>query len=641
LATQDKAKAKLTQAGLNLIQQALSIYDNELRLAVCNRPFKEMFNLPGALVTPGASFGETIRYLAENGEYGQVGDIDAFVETRVKQARAFEAHYMERTRANGRTISVEGSPLPEGGWVAVYTDITAIKEHEQLLRGRSEELSDQLLTHAERLSQTNRELAATNTALEEAKRQLTESEARTRLTTEMMPAHIAHVGPDNVYTYSNRRLSSVIPGRPSNILGLHMREALGDSAYEKIAPHMQRAHAGEASVFEFTETDSSHRIRVAFTPDLRDGHVAGVYILSMDVTEEAQARAALVQTHKRELAAQLTSGLAHDFANLLTIILGLQSRLARMDLPAESRELIAATRSAARRGGALLDRIAAISGPREMHPVPTDFCGFIKDLKMLAIPTLPDGVTLEVSCTGLDRPVLLDPGSLQDTLLNLILNAKDAIGLAPGGIVLAATTVRHTWLQITLTDTGPGFTQEALKHGLDPFFTTKGGEGSGLGLSMVFDLTKLAGGRVTLANRPEGGAVVMLRLPLRFAESEAAPRRVLLVEDSPEIRTELREELVEMGHQVIEASSAEEGLELARVAGVDFILSDISLPGGATGVDMLDQLAASGVRTPACIMTSLPRTDQRRVDAAARYPLLGKPVTAHDLAAILETEPAP
>ena len=126
MAPQKTANESLTRAGLNLIQQALSIYDSDLRCVRVNRPFKEMFDLPETLCTPGAHFSETIRYLAQRGEYGEVGDLDEFVTSRVKQARAFEAHYMERTRANGRTIAVEGSPLPEGGWVTVYTDITAI-----------------------------------------------------------------------------------------------------------------------------------------------------------------------------------------------------------------------------------------------------------------------------------------------------------------------------------------------------------------------------------------------------------------------------------------------------------------------------------------------------------------------------------
>src|SRR6056297_3859482 len=208
----------MTMAGLNLIQQAISIYDADLQLGVCNHRFQEMFDLPDPLVTPGASFADTIRFLAKRGDYGDVGDLDAFVASRVEVARAFEPHYMERTRANGRTISVEGSPLPQGGWVTVYTDITRTKRQETLLRARSEELSDRLLSYSEELSSANRELSATITALEEAKRQLTASEARTRLTTEMMPAHIAHVGADRRYTYSNRRLSAVMPGSKSDII---------------------------------------------------------------------------------------------------------------------------------------------------------------------------------------------------------------------------------------------------------------------------------------------------------------------------------------------------------------------------------------------------------------------------------------
>ena len=122
----------MTMAGLNLIQQALSIYDSDLRLVVSNQRFEDMFDLPPELVAPGASFSETIRYLATRGEYGPIDDIEAFVKNRVDLALAFEPHYLEREMANGRWISVEGSPIPQGGWVAVYTDITATKRAEQL-----------------------------------------------------------------------------------------------------------------------------------------------------------------------------------------------------------------------------------------------------------------------------------------------------------------------------------------------------------------------------------------------------------------------------------------------------------------------------------------------------------------------------
>ena len=204
----------MTAAGLNLIGQALTIFDSELRLAVSNAPFKEMFDLPDELVAHGAPFEDTIRHLALRGEYGDIDDLEAFVAERIEVARAFEPHYVERHRSNGTVISVEGSPLPQGGWITVYTDITSTKKQETLLRARSEELTDQVLAHAEELASTNRALAATVSALGETKRHLTEVEARTRLTTEMMPAHIAHIDETGHYTYSNRQLSTIIPGRP-------------------------------------------------------------------------------------------------------------------------------------------------------------------------------------------------------------------------------------------------------------------------------------------------------------------------------------------------------------------------------------------------------------------------------------------
>lgn len=636
--TRPAMTAAMTAAGLNLIQQALSIYDSDLRLAVCNRRFSEMFNLPPELSAPGASFEDTIRFLVTRGEYGEVDDVEAAVAARVEAARAFQPHYMERERPGGRWISVEGAPLAQGGWVTVYTDITEIKLQEGLLRARSEELSEQVLANAERLSQANRQLAATNAALEETKRELTEMEARTRLTTEMMPAHIAHVGRDLRYTYSNRRLSSVMPGpgRPQSILGLTGREALGETAFGKIAPHLQRALNGEASVFEFADEESGRRIRAAFTPDqTNDGPINGVYILSMDVTEEVQARSALMQTRKRELAAQLTSGLAHDFANLLTIILGLQGRLERLDLPEGAQGLVTATLAAARRGGALLDRIAGISGKRELKPVITAMPQFLADLAALSEPILPDHIQLWMQREGLEKPLRLDAGMLQDALVNLILNARDAMMARPGKITLTARDLRETWLEIVVEDDGPGFSEVALAHGLDPFFTTKGGEGSGLGLAMVYDQVTLAGGTVRLANRATGGGRVTLRLPLRLAEPDAAPKMVLLVEDNDDIRENVREMLRALGHSVIEAASADEGLSLAALPGVEIVLSDISLPGPMSGVEMLEKLAASDLPLRAYLMTSLPVTAPLRMRGEARFPLLAKPFDEAQLAAFL------
>ncbi|SFT54733.1 Signal transduction histidine kinase [Sedimentitalea nanhaiensis] len=623
----DAQTKALTTAGLNLIAQALSIYDHNLRLAVSNQRFREMFDLPDRLVQPGARFDDTIRHMAERGEYGSSYSVDELVRQRVGQARTFEPHYVERRRPNGQTISIEGYPLPQGGWVTVYTDITHTKQSEELLRARSEELSDQVLTHAEDLAASNRELAATIKALEETKRQLTEIEARTRLTTEMMPAHIAHVDSTGHYTYSNRRLSSVMPGRPSDIVGQHISAALGPSSFARIKPHLTAAYQGSSPVFEFNEDHGARRIRVAFTPD----QSGGVYILSMDITEETQTRVALQQSRRRALAAQMTSGLAHDFSNLLTIILGMQSKLARMELADEAAELVAGTRTAARRGGQLLNRIADMTSHRTLRPQATDMHALLADLKLLATPSLPPAVGLSVLDLMPDERLLLDPGLLQDALLNLILNARDACG-ASGQITVSAHRIKRTWVEITVTDTGPGFTPDALDKALNPFFTTKGGEGSGLGLPMVYDMVKLAGGDLQLGNTLVGASVT-LRLPYRTAPASGGGL-ALLVEDSEGLRATFRDMLIGLGHAVIEATSVDEAAALAaEVPDISLILSDINLQGAATGLDLLDRMDGTGL--PCVLMTSLPTDDPLHRTALMRAPVLRKPFTATDLAALI------
>ncbi|WP_438826215.1 PAS-domain containing protein [Ruegeria atlantica] len=619
----------MTSAGLNLIGQALSIYDSQLRLVVSNHRFQDMFDLPEELVQPGALFADTIRYLVAHGEYGEVTDVEDAVAQRVQQALAFEPHYMERVRANGCVISVEGAPLPTGGWVSVYTDITNTKQAEALLRARSEELSDQLLDRAEELLAANRKLAATNSALEEAKRQLTEIEARTRMTTEMMPAHIAHLNPDGRYDYSNRRLSSVMPSRPSEILDMHISDALGAAAFTRVEPYLLKAYGGETSVFEFTEDQDSRRIRVSFSPDGE----GGVYVMSVDITEETQARVALQQTRRRAMAAQMTSGLAHDFSNLLTIILGMQSRLEKMDLSEAARELVAATQQTALRGGQLLNRIADMTGNRTFQPKATDMRGLLEDLRILASPSLPRGVGLSVVNTLPDEALMLDPGMVQDALLNLVLNARDACG-GFGQVTISAHKIGEIWIEIAVTDTGPGFSEEGLEKALNPFFTTKGSKGSGLGLPMVYDTVKLAGGDLNLRNTPSGAAVAM-RLPYRPAPP-VQDGLVLLVEDNDDLRGQFRDMLVDLGCSVIEATSVDEALALtADIDDIALVLSDIRLEGQGTGLDLLAQLKPGLV----CIlMTSLPYSDPLHRQALTLAPVLSKPFTRAQLSALIRTE---
>lgn len=593
-----------------------------------------MFGLPDNLVKAGAEFAETIYYLASRGEYGDVNDVESFVTQRTVQALAFQPHYMERQRDNGSWISVEGSPLQTGGWVTVYTDITEIKQQEALLRSEGEKLEADLFTRSEQLAETNRSLAATIATLEETKHTLTEAEARARMTSEMTPAHIAHVDTNQRYTYSNRKLPEVIGAPQRSIIGLTAKEALGAEAHAQIGPMFEKAFLGEASVIEIDLEDATRRVRVALTPDIApDGKINGAYVLSMDITAEAQARAALLQTRKRELAAQLTSGLAHDFANLLTVILGLQGKLDRIEgLPTIAKEAIATTRAAALRGGELLEKLSDVSGRRDLSISAVSIEQLFSDVATLANAALPQTISLTVENNDISDPILLDHGFMQDGLLNLILNARDAIEES-GEIHLSARLRDTTWIEFIVTDTGSGFSTDALENALDPFFSTKEGDGSGLGLTMVYDFAQMSGGRVRIANRSSKGARVTIQLPLRFGTKDASSGMVLLVEDREDLRKQIREMLRDLGHAVIEADNAKEALHLAQIPGITYVLTDIMLGDDLNGLDMARRLLKSGQNMPVIMMTGLPPDDPVFVQASAQFPLLRKPFWQAQLAA--------
>ena len=183
---------------------------------------------------------------------------------------------------------------------------------------------------------------------------------------------------------------------------------------------------------------------------------------------------------------------------------------------------------------------------------------------------------------------------LQDSLLNLVLNARDACGQRPGRSPDRAP-VQDTWLEFTVDDTGPGFSTEALDHALDPFFTTKGGEGSGLGLSMVYDMTKLAGGRVTLANtdrRKRHAAPAA-------AAGGRAPRRgwCCWSRTAPTCAAPARH-AARRGHSVVEATSVPEALALRHLPEISALLSDIVAGRGQDGLDLLDALPRGPTARP-------------------------------------------
>jgi len=477
---------EMTVSGLNLITQAISIYDQNLRLVLANRRFQTMFNLPPRFAEAGADFADTLRYLSDKGEYGLIDDIEAFVAEKVELARAFEPHYFERTRANETTISVEGNPLSQGGWISVYTDITDIKRQEAVFHSQTEGLSEKLGQRTEDLFETNRVMAATVRALEAAKQELTDNKEQLALINAMTPAHIAHVNAEGVYTHSNGRLNTVLPVSKSDIVGRNFEEALGPHVWSHVRPRFESALQGKSGVSQFRDEDSGRFIRLAMSPDIQDdGTVMGAYILSTDVTEEVSARSALAHARRRELASQLTSGMAHDFSNLLTIIMGQQARLeSAAEKDPVLNDISSTIKSAAKRGAELIESLSLIETQRVLDPVSVSVEGYFENVRQLARAAVPKIMQLEFSTAIPDERLIFDPGFAQDAILNLILNASEAINEVDhsGVIRVEISRTSSDQLEVLVADNGPGFSEEALMNALAPFFSTKSGKiGRGMG----------------------------------------------------------------------------------------------------------------------------------------------------------------
>ena len=201
-------------------------------------------------------------------------------------------------------------------------------------------------------------------------------------------------------------------------------------------------------------------------------------------------------------------------------------------------------------------------------------------------------------------------------------------------MIINSNIVKDTWIEFVVTDTGPGFSDNALQHAFDPFFTTKGEHGTGLGLSMVYDVAKMNGGSLVLQNGFRG-ARVTLRLPAREAIAENPPGMALLVEDQTDLRDVFRSYLTSIGYSVIEASGTDEARALLReLPEINLIITDLQLKGEETGVDLISGLENT---TPMVLfMSSLPANHPLFISAQRMAPVLAKPFEIGDLRATLK-----
>ncbi|TLX53119.1 hybrid sensor histidine kinase/response regulator [Stutzerimonas nosocomialis] len=327
----------------------------------------------------------------------------------------------------------------------------------------------------------------------------------------------------------------------------------------------------------------------------------------------------LRQSQKMEAVGQLTGGLAHDFNNLLAGIggslelLGKRLQQGRLD---ELPRYLDAAQSASRRAAALTHRLLAFSRRQTLDPRPTDVNRLVDSMEELVRRTMGPEVVIEVVRAAGLWSTLVDPNQLENTLLNLCINARDA--MPSGGRLTVETSNRWLdtdaareldvppgrYVSLSVTDTGSGMPPEVLNKAFDPFFTTKPlGMGTGLGLSMIYGFARQSGGQVVIQSRPDEGTRVSVLLPRHFQQAGAAepfpahgepPRAVagqtvLVVDDEPTIRMLVCEILEELGYAAIEAEDGATGLKVLQSdRRIDLLVSDVGLPGGMNGRQMAD-----------------------------------------------------
>jgi signal transduction histidine kinase/CheY-like chemotaxis protein len=355
-----------------------------------------------------------------------------------------------------------------------------------------------------------------------------------------------------------------------------------------------------------------------------DGQLVGFAKVTRDLTEKRATEDQLRQSQKMEAVGQLTGGLAHDFNNLLTGISGslemMQIRVAQ-GRTAEFDRYFMAAQGAVKRAAALTHRLLAFSRRQTLDPRPTHTNRLISSLEELVRRTMGPSVQVEVVGASGVWSILVDPNQLENAILNLCINARDAM---PEGGKLTIETANKwideraarqhdllvgQYVSVCVTDTGTGMPPDIMAKAFDPFFTTKPlGEGTGLGLSMVYGFARQSGGQVRIYSEIGQGTTMCLYLPRHtedvtvdvepaptpLPESAGEGEVVLVIDDEPTIRMLIGEVLAEAGYAVIEAPDGPAGLKvLDSNARIDLLITDVGLPNGMNGRQVADAARVS------------------------------------------------
>lgn len=429
-----------------------------------------------------------------------------------------------------------------------------------------------------------------------------------------------------------------------------------------------RALSGEefTVVDDFSDPAVEHRYFEVKFNTLRDrnGVLVGAFQFAHDVTDRlrdqarlAEAERTLRQSQKIDAIGQLTGGVAHDFNNLLMVISGGLSLLERPGDVQRRQRVLAQMRQAAERGASLSRQLLAFARRQPLHPEPVDLPRQIGGMRELLDRTIQGDIHVVTNFTADLWPVRVDPAELELVILNLCVNARDAM---PGGGVItigARNTpavsdgaLQGDFVTLTVADTGTGMSTEVMAHIFEPFYTTKDiGKGSGLGLPQVYGFARQSGGTVHVRSVPGRGTAITILLPRcqepvreptidpetpRTVESLGA--RILLVEDDEAVAALVTDMLKELGYRVTRVASAQAALgALMDEDDVDLVLSDVMMPGSMNGMDLAREIRHRWPDMPVMLTTGYAGPVLQEAESAG-IDLLVKPYELHALGAAVD-----
>ena len=452
---------------------------------------------------------------------------------------------------------------------------------------------------------------------------------------------------DGRFVRLNARKAALLNADPASCLGRRESDvAAGGARAERLDAEVMRGGTPHESTDEFVAEQGESTIRSTQRLPIRDarGHVAWLMTIERDITEKRLLEARLLQAEKMQALGTLTGGIAHDFNNLLSAIIGpLDFVERRLQGDERSRRYIRAARESAERGSTLTRRLLNFSHPQPLDINRVTIDDLVLHMQELVVHTLGPTVTIKLDLGAPGACALINADQLELAILNLCVNARDA--MPDGGAITVATRTSADTVDIVVADEGTGIPPHVLKRVFEPFFTTKPlGKGTGLGLSMVYTLAKQAGGTADIDSTEGAGTRVTIRLPRALsdvsspaAEPDPAPARILVVDDDPFVRAMTATYAGALGHHALQVSSGEEALALLdEGTAIDLVILDYAMP-GLNGAETAARIHEHRPDMPILFVTA-------HVEPAAvetLQPCLLKPFRQDDLKARLATDAAP